>query len=217
MISARKYQEISSDLGDLLNSANVTNKEKRLIRRMKGGLDDMMERQLGDVGKDKLRKFRKAREQWAALETLKKSMGDVDIATGNVSPLTLRNQMKRKDIERLGTKSDPLTRAARFGQRVKPLVPNPGSAAALMLPTALGGAYTLGGGDPMTALGTAGGLMAAPWAYRGIGRAAIPAMQRAAGSQAVQQAAPAMLTGTPGQLLRQGMVGGIVPGLLDDQ
>lgn len=212
MLSARKYQDLSSDLSDLLDSG-LRGKEKRLIRQIKDGLDDMMERQLGG---DKLAKFREARSQWSNYNMVKKALGDVDEAAGNISALKLKNRMKNVAPERLGKGQDPLARAARFGQRYKPLVPNPGSAAA-MIPFAAGAGLTaMGGGDPYQM--AAGGALAtaAPWLYRGGGGALARAYQRGAGSAPVRQMAPQALTGSPGQLLRQGMVGGIVPGLLDD-
>ena len=213
MLSARRYQEISSDLSDLLDSG-IRGKEKRMVRKIKTGLDDMMERNLGG---EKLTKFREARKQWRNLNDIKNSLDEVDLESGNISPLKLYNRLRRKDPERLGTAMDPLTRAARFGKRLKPLVPNPGSAAALMVPASIGGAYTLGGGDPVQALQAAGLGMAAPWLYRGGMRGMAPAMQRGMQSAPVRQMAPQALTGTPGQLLRSGMMQGVVPGLLDDQ
>lgn len=164
-ISGERYTRLRSDLSKRARDA-FSQQNSRLgqaVDDMIETLDNAAQKSL-PAGKAKV--LTEARQQWATLRTLEKSMNGE-----NVSGTKLANKLRTRDPKgfTFGFKDNDLYTAARFADRFKPLVGDSGTATRMgvqMLGGGLAGSgvAAMTGHDPMTGLAYGVG---APLALRG--------------------------------------------------
>lgn len=165
-IDGGRYTRLRSDLSKRARDA-FSQQNSRLgqaLESMIDVLDDVAEKSMPKV---KAQAIKDARQQWATLRTLEKSLNGE-----NVSGTKLANRLRTRDPKGFtyGFRNNDLYTAARFADRFKPLVGDSGTATRMGVQM-LGGGIAGSGVAALTGQDPAAGLaygLGAPLALRGV-------------------------------------------------
>ena len=147
-MTGQMYQQARSDLERLRTSYQGNDPALAdALRQMRNALDDVAGR---SVPADMRDAWHNARRQWGNQRTIERAISaGENVAEGNISPLTLRQGVNRRDPQAYALGRGDLAELARVGQGLMRPMPNSGTAPRAAMMAALTGAG-VAGVDPMT-------------------------------------------------------------------
>jgi len=149
-LTSQQYQEFRRSVSTA--AADATDPSvRRVLRDMRGALDDAME---ASLPADRATAWRTAREHWGNLKTLASAsaMGTQESrAAGNLSPGALTSAVRRsRGTDQFARGNSPMDDISRAGDYLADTIPNSGTPQTAMMQTMLtggplAGAYAVGG------------------------------------------------------------------------